>query len=102
LASQILTPVADWLSDVLETECSSTEEMLRGIKDTNRIIKEVEEASSRMETNARKKEIVVVSQDVKALYPSLDWDIVVWIVGKILEETDHSFQPSLPNVWKGI
>ena len=33
LVSQILTPVADMLSDQLETECSSTEEMIRGIKD---------------------------------------------------------------------
>ena len=39
-----------------------------------------------------KREIVVVSQDVRALYPSLDWETVVWIVGKILEETAITFE----------
>ena len=91
LASQILTPVADRMCDVLETECSSTEEMIRGIEDTNKIITEIEKSSCRMENSTRKREIVVISQDVKALYPSLDWDMVVWIVGQILEETDVSF-----------
>ena len=35
LVSQILTPVTDDLSDQLGTECSSTEEMIRGIEDAN-------------------------------------------------------------------
>ena len=87
LASQILTPVADRLSDDMGTECSSTEEMMRGIEDANTNIRD---ASLGLEINDR-REIVVISQDVKALYPSLDWETVIWIVGKILEETDITF-----------
>ena len=75
MASQILTPVAERLSDMMGTECSSTEEIMRGIEDTNTSLRE---ASTGMET--RRKDIVVISQDVKALYPSLDWETVVWIV----------------------
>ena len=38
-----------------------------------------------------KCEIIVISQDVKALYPSINWDEIVRIFGKILEETSVTF-----------
>ena len=45
-----------------------------------------------MENTDRVKEIILISQYVKALYPSLDWDEIVKLVGKLLEETDVSFK----------
>ena len=89
----MLTPVADKLSDKLGTEASSTEEMIRGMVDTKKSIQEGEsaDASSRLENPARRLEISMISQDVKALYPSLDWKEIVRIVGEILEETEVDF-----------
>ena len=65
--------------------------MIRGIEDANIRIRELL-ATRRMENTDRATEIVVISQDVKALYPSLDWDEIVKLVGKLLEETDVSFK----------
>ena len=79
LISQILTPVADRLSDLVGTECSNTAKMARGIEDTDKVSRGME---------SRK---VVISQDVKALYPNLDWVEVIRIIGKLLEETDITF-----------
>ena len=79
------------MSEEIGTECSSTEEMIRGIQDTNRKLEE-RKSSRGMENSARMREIVVISQDVKALYPSLDWDTIVKIIGKILEETEIVFK----------
>ena len=84
LVSQILTPVADKLNEEAGTECASTEEMIRAIQDANQQVQR--EASTRLETSDRRRDLVAVSQDVKALYPSLDWDVVVEIVGKLIEE----------------
>ena len=91
LLSLILTPVADKLSDEVGTECSNTEEMVRGLQDTNTKIEGM--YSRRMEDPGQNlKQIVVVSQDVKALYPSLDWDEVIKIIGEILLETKIDFK----------
>ena len=43
------------------TECSSTEEMMRGVEETNKIITEIEESSTGMESSIREKEIIVIS-----------------------------------------
>jgi hypothetical protein len=55
-------------------------------------INQYEEASRRLENSVRKRDLVVISQDVKALYPSLDWEDVIEIVGKLIEETDVKFE----------
>jgi hypothetical protein len=84
--------VVDKLNDEVGTECSSTEEMIRTVQDTNEQIHHQEEASRRLENSVRRGNLVVISQDVKALYPSLDWDVVIEIVGKLIEETDVKFE----------
>ena len=61
LVSMILTPVADSINSKIKTECSSTEEMIRGIIDANKEIIGRRKDSSRME-----EQLVIISQDVKA------------------------------------
>ena len=100
LASKILTPLADKLNQVLGTECSNTEEMMRGIQETNKkVLQRAENSSQRMddlenlETSfiSEDRELVVLSQDVKALYPSIKKEETIKIVGKLIEETEIEF-----------
>ena len=83
MVSAILTPVADEMDK--GTECRSTEEMIRGIHDANERIKQ---KNGRDES----KEIVVVSQDVDGLYPELRRAETVRIAGKLMEESEISFE----------
>ena len=46
LASRILTPVADKLNEHVGTECSSTEEMMRGIQEANSKVADQENTPS--------------------------------------------------------
>ena len=93
LASRILTPVADKLSEIMGTECNNGEEMMRGVQDTNeRIIEsnEPENASRGME-GTEKKELIVMSQDVKAIYPSIEKAKTVEIIGELVEKSEINF-----------
>ena len=98
LVSKILTPVADKLSEQLGTECSSTEEMARGIQDANLVLKaKLEESSERMEeppfwVDQLADSVIILSQDVEGLYPELRKEEVIKVVGKLLEETGVTFE----------
>jgi hypothetical protein len=78
----VLTPVADKLSQKVGTECFNTEEMKRGIEDANQKLKAIntestrrlENLENRLNNSVEKKDLVAISMDVKALYPSLDWE----------------------------
>ena len=58
----ILTPVADAMPG--EDQCQSSEEIERAVEDANKKAKCVGEED----------DIIIFSQDVRALYPSLDID----------------------------
>ena len=80
LLSSILTPVCDSL--VGEEECQSSEEMKRAVEDANKMLDE---------SLGEQKEVVIFSQDVKALYPSMDVEDMVEVVKKAVQETPLSF-----------
>ena len=66
----------------ISSECFNTEEMKRGISDANISVMQagnesasgMENLESRLANSIQKKDLVAISMDVKALYPSLDWD----------------------------
>ena len=74
--------------------------MMRGIQETNKkVLQRAENSSQRMddlenlETSfiSEDRELVVLSQDVKALYPSIKKEETIKIVGKLIEETEIEF-----------
>lgn len=62
LISEILNRLADSMENITQTECKSQEEMIASIESVNRLVDN--------------EDIAVWSSDVKALYPSLQTDIV--------------------------
>ena len=80
LVSMILTPVADAMPG--EDECQSSEEMQRAVGDANDKAKDVGEED----------DIIIFSQDVRALYPSLDIEDITEAVREAMMETELSFE----------
>ena len=85
------------LNEVVKTECCNTEEMKRGINDTNEklsaMLKEknttgmenfstsrMENLGNRLGVSVNNKDLVAISMDVKALYPSLDWEEIIKLI----------------------
>ena len=72
-----------WQDSRHETGCLSTEELLA----------EVDELNVRLEEGIQgEKKVVVGSLDVKALYPSIDVDFAVEVVGEMFEESGISIE----------
>ena len=90
LTSTVINYVADAVD--FETECRSTEEMLRGFLETNRKIRE---NSQDEEFKNKVQELVVLSMDVAALYPSLRkkeaCKIIEQVVAEAMEQGKVSF-----------
>ena len=81
LVSSILTPIINEM--VGEEECQSSEEMQRAVEDAN----------VKMEDGIQEdEELVIFSQDVIALYPSLDIDDITESVRKAVMDTKVSFK----------
>ena len=78
--SRILTPVLDAMAG--DAECQSSEEMQRAVGDAN------EKTNNGGEDE---DEVVLISQDVRALYPSLDIQDITEAVREAMMETKLTF-----------
>ena len=72
--SKIINDYADY--DQIETECRSSEEMRAAFEQYNNLDIET------------KKKCNIISMDVKALYPSMEWDEIVKSVKMMIEHSD--------------
>ena len=91
--SNLLSVILNKASDSIKakTECMSTEEALRSILECNRKIK-----SGRY--GGRAQELVIVSMDVKALYPSLRKKEVCNVIKEVLTDLIKSQVYTIENV----
>ena len=94
LLSTVLNKVTDAANP--KTECISTEDALRTILDTNRNIQEQCKRDPKYKDVI--KEMVVMSLDVKSLYPSLRVKEVSKIVAEYMEEVLTSGKLEITNV----
>ena len=94
LASTLINKTADSIDS--ETECMSTEEMLQKILQTNREIRRRSDADPVF--RERVKELVVLSMDVCALYPSLRIEEVVKILYEMILKAQEEGKLKLEDV----
>ena len=76
--SRIITDFADAAN--IHTECRSSEEMRAAFEEYNNDDPEI------------RKECAVISMDVKALYPSMEWEETIIAVRELIEESEEGIQ----------